>query len=281
VTTARFTVRNSRRQFLRLELPQGWDVWSAFVDGKPEKPAHATNGAADGSQAVLLKMINSVNGFPVELVYATRLDKMGFSGIIADRLPRPEMVVTRSRWDVFLPTRFHYRRPTSTLHMVVAGRWANPRQAVADMGKAGADARAQMGQPLRIQVTTEGIHYAFEKLYANQAEEDASFTIPYVAAEGEQLGLWLSLAGVLLLWSGILGLATRRVKVSRPAVIGMMGLGAASLAGSVAYLGTNPTPASALALLVALLMGLVLLLQRLLARRDSRTGPPAASPPVA
>jgi hypothetical protein len=222
-----------------------------------------------------------VNGFPVELVYATRLDKMGFSGSIADSLPRPDMVVTRSRWDVFLPTRFHYRRPTSTLNMVVGGRRSNPRQAVGYMGKAGEDAQAQMGQPLRIQVPTEGIHYAFEKLYANQAEEDASFAIRYVAAEGNQLGLWLSLAGILLVWAGIFGLATRRVRVSRPAVIGMIGLGAALLAGSVAYLGTNPMPASTLALLVALLMGLVLLVQRLLAWRQSRTGPPAASPPVA
>ncbi len=281
VTTARFTVRNSRRQFLRLELPQGWDVWSAFVDSKPEKPAHATNGTADGSQAILLKMINSVNGFPVELVYATRLDKMGFSGSIADSLPRPDMVVTHSRWDVFLPTRFRYRGPTSTMNMVVGGRWANPRQAVAYLGKAGEDARAQMGQPLRIQVPTEGIHYAFEKLYANQAEEDASFAIRYVAAEGNQLGLWLSLAGVLLLWAGIVGLATHRVKVSRPAVIGMIVLGATLLAGSVGYLGTSPMPASALALLVAVLMGLVLVVQRLLAWRQRRTGPPAAIPPVA
>ncbi len=281
VTTARFTVRNSRRQFLRLELPQGWDVWSAFVDGKPEKPAHTTNGAANGSKAVLLKMINSVNGFPVELVYATRLQKMGFSGSIADNLPRPDMVVTRSRWDVFLPTRFHYRRPTSTMNMVVAGRWTNSLQAVTDMGKAAEDARAHMGQPLRIQVPTEGIHYAFEKLYANQAEEDASFSIRYVAAQGNQLGLWLTLAGVILVWAGIIGLASHRVKLSRTAATGMIVLGTALLAGSLAYLGTNPMPASALALLVAALLGLVLVVQRLLAWRQRRTGSPTATTPSA
>ncbi|TFH48321.1 MAG: hypothetical protein E4H01_06575, partial [Lysobacterales bacterium] len=41
VNTAQFQVRNSRRQFLRLELPPQSQVWSVFVDGKAEKPAAA------------------------------------------------------------------------------------------------------------------------------------------------------------------------------------------------------------------------------------------------
>jgi hypothetical protein len=48
VTTARLTVRNSRRQFLRLALPPESQVWSVFVDGKPEKPAYAGDGANGG-----------------------------------------------------------------------------------------------------------------------------------------------------------------------------------------------------------------------------------------
>jgi len=279
VTTAQLTVRNSRRQFLRLELPQGWDVWSAFVDGKPEKPAHASNETAEGSQALLLKMINSVNGFPVELVYTTRLDKMGYYGSISDRLPRPDMVVTRSRWDVFLPTRFSYRKPTSTMNMILGGQWTNPRQAVARPVGAGEDAQAQAGQPLRIQVPTEGIHYAFEKLYANQAEDDASFTIGYVAAEANRLGLWLSLAGVALVWAGIIALAVRH-PVSRAAVIGLLVLGVALLAGSVGYLGTSPVPASALALLVAVVLGALLLTRRLVAWQRRRGGQAVESPPL-
>ena len=48
VTTARLTVRNSRRQFLRLALPPDSEVWSVFVDGKPEKPAYATETDGGG-----------------------------------------------------------------------------------------------------------------------------------------------------------------------------------------------------------------------------------------
>ena len=35
-------LNNSRRQFLRMELPAGSEVWSTQVDGKAEKPARAS-----------------------------------------------------------------------------------------------------------------------------------------------------------------------------------------------------------------------------------------------
>jgi hypothetical protein len=41
VTTARFVVRNARKQFLRIELPANSEVWSVFVAGRAEKPALA------------------------------------------------------------------------------------------------------------------------------------------------------------------------------------------------------------------------------------------------
>jgi len=45
VTTAEFTMRNSRKQFLRVRLPADSSVWSAFVDGRPEKPALAVRAS--------------------------------------------------------------------------------------------------------------------------------------------------------------------------------------------------------------------------------------------
>ena len=51
VTVARFWVRNSRKQFLRIDLPEGSEVWSAFVNGRPEKPALATDPDGSGETA--------------------------------------------------------------------------------------------------------------------------------------------------------------------------------------------------------------------------------------
>jgi len=204
VTTARLTVRNSRRQFLRRALPPQSQVWSVFVDGKPEKPAFATDGAdADGS-AVLVKMINSARGFPVDIVYATPAAKVDHLGTISSRLPRPDMVVTHTSWNVFLPVGPHYLTPDSTMDTVVNGTWANPRtaggEAVTRVSKAYQD---QFGQPLRITVPSQGIRFAFEKLYANQSGQEAWFELPYASPSGVILGHSISLAGTLLFWLGI------------------------------------------------------------------------------
>jgi hypothetical protein len=124
VTTAHFNVRNSRRQFLRLNLPKESEVWSVFVDSKPEKPALANDTDLNG---VLIKMLNSVSGFPVEVVYATPIDKMGMFGHIQSQLPLPDMVVTHTTWDVFLPQGPNYQKVTSNIKITNSVQHVNPQ----------------------------------------------------------------------------------------------------------------------------------------------------------
>lgn len=279
VTTARFTVRNSRQQFLRLELPQHSEVWAAFVDGRAEKPAYAADeGATDAggeSGAVLLKMINSVDGFPVEIVYATRAAEMGFRGRIDSRLPRPDMVATRTRWDVYLPARFEYLRPESSMNLIVGGLLTNPRRAVGPGGElagrtAGDAVAGPASKALRIQVPAEGVLYAFEKLYANQSDRDASFSVGYIAASGARVGLWASLLGVLLLAVGVARLIGVRVGLSRLFALVLMVIGGLLYAATVGLFGADPQPGAAMAL-VLLGVGLsYLLLRGLLAWRRRR-----------
>lgn len=260
VTTARLLVRNSQRQFLRLDLPPGSQVWSVFVDGKPEKPAYATEGDnADGS-AVLIKMINSARGFPVDLVYATPVSSIDDLGEVTSRLPRPDMVVTHSRWDVFLPLGPSYRALDGTMDLVMGGRRVNPRLAGPGftngevMARAADSYQAQMGQPLRINVPTQGVQFAFEKLYANQSSEDAAFAIRYVSSGANYLSVLLSALGAVLLWVGIIALAGRRPRLARPGAVACLVVGLALLIATLGYLGTSPLPASGLALAIAALL---------------------------
>jgi hypothetical protein len=216
VTTARLDVRNSRRQFLRLVLPEGSQVWSVFVDGRPEKPARASAANDGGGHAVLIKLINSTAGFPVEIVYATQGEAMEGRGTVSGRLPSPDMVVTQTRWDVFLPVGLGYQRPDSNLELVVAGRPASPR---AVMQPADGDASA----PLRIDVPARGIHFAFEKLYANQGGEDPTVTVAYVDSalrEWSQVAAWV---GAVLVAIAVIGLATAVGRRPRMAVLAVVG----------------------------------------------------------
>jgi hypothetical protein len=274
VTTARLMVRNSRQQFLRLALPSGSEVWSVFVDGKPEKPAFAKEGEDGARSAILVKMINSSTGFPVEVVYASPIEPIDWLGQLSSRLPRPDMVVTHTRWDVFLPLGPHYLTPDSSMDMVIGGVRTNPRQIEAEMMARASDAyQAQIGQPLRIAVPRQGIHYAFEKLYANQSPEEAGFEVRYLSAGVDDLGLVVSGLAVILLWVGIAALAGRGIKLPTGVVVLCLLSGLALLAFTVGYLETSPLLASGLALALAVVLAAAWAVQFRRTRRATASDP--------
>ena len=202
VTTARFNVRNTRKQFLRVRLPENSEVWSAFVNGAPETPALSIDD--DGEGSVLIKIINSVRAFPVELIYATRGSAVGGLGWVDGALPRPDILVTESRWDVYLPDDMRYGEPSTNMDLASSG--ARVSAAEMDGEFAGVEKAASATQaikPLRIVVPTSGIHFALEKLYANQSDQDTWFRVSYASEGGVFAGRMANLAGVALLWGGI------------------------------------------------------------------------------
>ena len=202
VTTARFTVRNSREQFLKVKLPKGSKVWSAFVANRAEKPA--IEEAKDGEPTVLIKIITSTEGFPVELVYETPSEHIAALGRVTGQLPSPDMVVTNSSWDVYLPIGLQYGEPASNMEQNASGQ-AVTRE---DMKSALENARQHTAlPPLRIEVPASGVRYSFNKIYANKSREAAEFSVPYSSRGGAWFARVLAVAGTSLFWLGLLWLA--------------------------------------------------------------------------
>jgi hypothetical protein len=204
VTLARFDVKNSRKQFLRVELPEGAEIWSVFVNGRAEKPAlsrgdEESNG---GNQGVLIKILNSTQGFPVQIVYATPGSRIRTLGRLRASLPQPDILVTRSRWDVFLPAEMRYGAPRSNMDVVRAGELVAAQEMNARLKELEDSASKQVLEPLYINVPTSGLHYAFEKLYANQSGQEAWFSIGYATARGALLGQMVNFLGISLFWLG-------------------------------------------------------------------------------
>lgn len=256
MTTARFTVRNNRKQFLRVQLPEGAQVWSATVAGRPEKPAISVAPSDERDETerpeILIKVINSIDGFPVELVYATPLPKMGGLGRVRAHLPQPDMIVTATRWDVFLPESFRYGNPDTNMNLAALAEIGTPELLRKKLEGFDDNLLAQQpNHPLRIEVPASGVHFSFEKLYANQSDQAAAFSIPYSSAAGARLGQILALLGGALFWGGIgLGFAKLPAKIAR-AGFATAAAGLATAIGSIGYFATNPTPVlvlSALAL---------------------------------
>ena len=203
VTTAEFTVRNSRKQFLRLRLPRGATVWSVFVDGKAEKPA-VSEGKKGEDPTVLVKIIHSTAGFPVQVVYATEGSPLGGLGRARGVLPRPDILVTQTHWDVYVPAEMSWSSPSTNMNVVGAAARVTRDTMAGQLARTdGADAAVQALDPLRISVPAAGVHYAFEKLYANQAEHDTWIAIPYASGWGAASGRVASAAGAVLFWLGL------------------------------------------------------------------------------
>ena len=121
------------------------------------------------------------------------------------------------------------------------------------MADAQQDAAKQRAvEPLRIAVPTTGIHFAFEKLYANQGDETAWFALAYATGAGATAGRMLSLMGAGLLWLG-LGLLLR----PHPAIPGVAAgagaaLGVVVLVATIGFLHISSGPAIVLSVVVIL-----------------------------
>jgi hypothetical protein len=105
VTRSVYDVRNSVRQFLRVELDPDAEVWSASVGGQVVKPAR------DGkSGAVLIPLYKSVEidrrlgSFPVELLYMTRVPApKGLRNSFDLHAPATDIMAGEVSWTVLLP----------------------------------------------------------------------------------------------------------------------------------------------------------------------------------
>ncbi len=119
-------VRNNRRQFLRLEMPQGAEIWSAKVAGKAVKPA------VDEKGMVLVPLVRSqasggaLAAFTVELVYVENGQEPNAKGEASVDLvlPSVDVPVTYYRWSVYVPweAKVQKRETQSTLRQV---EWFN------------------------------------------------------------------------------------------------------------------------------------------------------------
>ncbi|MCF6320129.1 MAG: hypothetical protein L3J83_12785, partial [Proteobacteria bacterium] len=200
-----------------------------------------------GKSAILIKMLNSVTGFPVVVVYATPISKMGLLGSISSQLPLPDMVVTHSFWDVFLPIGPNYQEITSNMTSIIKGRLVNANQQTA----VDSMAKMQAGSLLNMKVPKQGIQYSFEKLYANKSDTLAGFEIRYASESGNHMGLLLSIVSVILIWLAIFLLKTGKTKQSK--VIVTLIIGIVGLFISVGYLRIATTVPFSVALIGGLL----------------------------
>ncbi|MCA9685319.1 MAG: hypothetical protein KC457_24275, partial [Myxococcales bacterium] len=105
LTSVTYRVRNNRKQFLRLSLPEGAELWSASVGGRAVQPASSPEGQ------ILIPLVRSqatggaLAAFEVEVVYVENGQAVPESGkgTFAATLPTADVPSTYVAWTVYAP----------------------------------------------------------------------------------------------------------------------------------------------------------------------------------
>ncbi len=110
VTRAVFTVKNNVKQFMRLTLPEGSTLWSAYVSDRPVKPSLDKDGAILIPLDRSTRTDTSLTSFIVEVVYITEtkplVTLLGAREFVA---PVVDIQTDAQAWTVYLPERYSYR----------------------------------------------------------------------------------------------------------------------------------------------------------------------------
>jgi hypothetical protein len=191
MTKATYSVRNNRRQFLRLAMPAGTEIWSVSVAGKAATPGKDSDGK------VLIPLIRSKSGaseltaFPVTIVYVHTPGEgktAPASGTLRVDLPVCEVPVMHVMYNLYLPGEGKYTKgwgasgfggpvqvvkdfasmSTSAGAAIVARK---PAQQAALMQKrfnqrVDAQARAAGATPIRVSLPVKGTPFKLQKILA-------------------------------------------------------------------------------------------------------------------
>ena len=112
LTSVNYQVRNNRRQFLRLELPPGAELWSASVAGKAVQPVKGSDGR------VMIPLVRSqqagqnLSAFDVSAVYVESGDPTPNNGrgTFKATLPNVDVPSTYVAWTVHSPDKAKIKR---------------------------------------------------------------------------------------------------------------------------------------------------------------------------
>ncbi len=103
-----YFVRNSYKQFLELDLPEGSTIWSVLVNNKREKASSNKKGK------ILIPLLRSsgngdqLKAFKVVLIYARPSKAFSLKGNREILLPKTDIFLNKIRMDVYVPNGYDF-----------------------------------------------------------------------------------------------------------------------------------------------------------------------------
>ena len=133
------------------------------------------------------------------MIYQSPIPSLGEIGKLRAVLARPDMIVSQSRWNLYLPDDYYFGRPAGNMRFISKGTYFEQDLIKQNIMQKLDQRSTQFSGPIGLTIPETGMHYAFEKLYANQNLDETYVFIPYISGEMGVVIYLLAILGALLL----------------------------------------------------------------------------------
>lgn len=110
LTQMNLTVRNTWKQFLKLEIPEDSEIMTLYVDKKRENASESDKGEILIPLARSQRTDEIYRPFEIELLYLTKSGRHGLWGSNQLEIPTADILISKMLWSVYLPEKYNYIR---------------------------------------------------------------------------------------------------------------------------------------------------------------------------
>lgn len=108
LTRLNYTLRNTWKQFLKLELPPNSEVWTVYVASKRENASRNAEGKIMIPLARSQSKGEALQSFTVDIIYFSKGDPLGSWGSNSLQFPTADIMISKMLWSVYLPRDYAY-----------------------------------------------------------------------------------------------------------------------------------------------------------------------------
>jgi hypothetical protein len=151
-----YTIRNSFKQFMELDLPENATIWTVLVDNKREKASRKKNNK------VLIPLVRSsgngdqLKSFKVELVYTRPFHEFRLRGSGEYFFPKVDIFMNKIRMEMFLPEGYSYDFDNGEWkEMVIARKRPRPKRVRSKKGFRKSKSDASIPAPAKKEAFTD------------------------------------------------------------------------------------------------------------------------------
>ena len=116
ITDLVFLLRNSRQEYVSLQLPEGSRIWHAFVGGESVTPLRDKDSKI--TRLPVARVAGGQNAFEVRLRYSGKQAELGRAGSLRLDSPLKDIDIMRLGWTVSLPEGYDVVRDSGSIRML-------------------------------------------------------------------------------------------------------------------------------------------------------------------